>query len=38
MSHPVRVSFRMDGGVKMTELSSVSKRLLLGVSKRKRGK
>ncbi len=34
---PVRVSLRMDGGVKMTEWSSVPIRLLLGVSKGKGG-
>ena len=32
LSSPVKESFRMDGGVKMTELSSAPMRLLLGVS------
>ena len=32
MAAPERVSLRMEGGVKTTELSSVPNRLLLGVS------
>ena len=32
LAAPVRVSFRMEGGVNTTELSSVPNRLLLGVS------
>ena len=32
MTAPERVSLRMEGGVKTTELSSVPNRLLLGVS------